>query len=493
MIEAQYAVVDNIAVITLHNPPVNGLCFELRISLLEQLNRANLDNGVQAILLIGDNDVFCAGADIRQMNTQQYWNYPRTIDLAKVLDNIPKLSVAIIGKFAMGGGMELALGCHYRMCLSNSKLAQPEIKLGLLPGGGGILRLPRLLGIETASHFLLNGQPIEGETALKIGLVDALAPPGTQQSLLEKGLAWTRKLLNEDFPLRRICDMKIDSKNNEILFHQLKKIYCKPSAGLAPCVIVNSLEQAMLLGFDETYIVSDQATAELMSGIESEALRYLFFAQRDALKIYSVESGAIQKELSVHWCGIYDQACFDLFQKQLIHCEHVSVDVNFDASLFECSVLIRSYENSNLVEIVTHHQNHPTTQQLIKYLKLQNKIPIYSNRLNSSLMQPMLDAFLRAHEEMIYLGLDGQQFQKYLEDWGFEFTFPTCPGNPAAINTKITFEHAMQVMLAAIVDQGNKLIILGHVLHKSDLDLVWVCGFRFPAFRGGPFFKVQTE
>jgi len=492
MIEAQYAVVDNIAVITLHNPPVNGLCFELRISLLEQLNRANLDNGVQAILLIGDNDVFCAGADIRQMNTQQYWNYPRTIDLAKVLDNIPKLSVAIIGKFAMGGGMELALGCHYRMCLSNSKLAQPEINLGLLPGGGGILRLPRLLGIETASHFLLNGQPIEGETALKIGLVDALAPLGTQQSLLEKGLSWTRKLLNEDFSLRRICDMKIESNNSEKLFQQLKKIYCKPSTGLAPCVIVNSLEQAMLLSFDETYIVSDQATAQLMSGIESEALRYLFFSQKDALKIYSLESESIQQVLSVHWCGPYDKECFDHFEKYLIQCEHVSVDVNFDASSLGSSVLIRLYENSNLVEIVTHHQNHPTTQQLIKCLKLQNKIPIYSNRLISSLMQPMLYAFLLAYKEMIYLGLDGQQFQKSLEDWGFEFTLPTWPANPTSVNTEITFEHAMQVMLNSIVDQGNQLIILGHALHKSDLDLVWVWSCRFPAFRGGPFFKAQS-
>ena len=492
MIEAQYTVTDHIAVITLHNPPVNGLGFELRKSLLEKLNRAHSDKDVQAILLIGANDVFCAGADIRQMNTQQYWTYPRTIDLAKVLDNIPKLSVAIIGKFAMGGGMELALGCHYRMCWSNSKLAQPEINLGLLPGGGGVLRLPRLLGLETASHMLLNGQTVNGEAALKIGLVDALAPQSTQQFLIDSGLAWTRKLLNEAYPLRRICEMSIQSDNSENLFNELKKTYCKPSAGLAPRVIVNSLEQVMVKSFEEMHIVSDQATAQLMSSVESEALRYLFFAQRDALKVDHAVTQSIKKLLSIHWCGANDEKCLDFLQKNSIQCEYISSDINHDASSLGSDVLIRSHNHSNLVELVTEHQNHPTTNQLIKELKHQNKIPIYSKRMSSSLIQPMLEAFLNSYKDLLHKGLDAQQFQQNLHLWGFELTMPTSPVQPCDGQSSISFEQAMQAMLKSIVQQGTQLISLGHALHKSDLDLVWVCAYRFPAFLGGPFFKAQS-
>jgi len=492
MIEAQYVVTDHIAVITLYNPPVNGLGFELRTSLLEKLNRANSDKDVQAILLIGANDVFCAGADIRQMNTQQYWSYPRTIDLTNVLDEIPKLSVAIIGKFAMGGGMELALGCHYRMCWINSKLAQPEINLGLLPGGGGILRLPRLLGLETASHILLNGQTIDGETALKIGLVDALAQQSTQQYLLDSGLAWTRKLLNEDYPLRRICDMNIKSDNSEELFNELKKTYCTSYTGLAPRVIIKSLEQAIVKSFEETLIISDQATAQLMSSVESEALRYLFFAQRDALKVDSAAFLSTKNSLSVYWCGPKDKRCFNLFEKNSIQCEYVSTDVNHDATSLGSDVLIRSYEHSNLVEVVTEDYNHPTTEQLIKNLKHHNKIPIYSKRLISSLMQPMLESFLYAYKELIYQGLDPQKFQQQLDDWGFEFALPSWPANPTSSQHFISFERSIQELLKSVDDQGTQLISLGHALHKSDLDLVWVLGYRFPAFRGGPFFRVES-
>ncbi len=113
-------------------------------------------------MLIGANGVFSGGADIRQLDTPEYWAYPRTIEIAQLIDGMNKPVIAAIEKLALGGGLELALGCHWRIALASSQVGQPEIKLGLFPGGGAIVRLPRLVGLERAITMMLGGEFVDG-------------------------------------------------------------------------------------------------------------------------------------------------------------------------------------------------------------------------------------------------------------------------------------------------------------------------------------------
>lgn len=198
-----YALHGDIAAITLDNPPVNGLGFELRSAIAGALKQASVDPQVKAIVLIGANGVFSGGADLRQLDTPKYWAWPRTIELAQYADGLAKPIVAAIGKLALGGGLELALSCHYRVALPNAQMALPEIKLGLLPGGGGTLRLPRLIGVDNAVTMMLGGEAVDGKQAQRWGLVDALV----SDDLLAGSIAFARDLVSGKAPLRRARDL----------------------------------------------------------------------------------------------------------------------------------------------------------------------------------------------------------------------------------------------------------------------------------------------
>src|SRR3954471_22762469 len=199
---APYAVRDGIAVITLNNPPVNGLGNALRAAILQGLDKADADPAVKGAVLIGSAKAFSGGADIREFNK------PRTKpDLPEVNDQQDAMSkplVAAIGGFALGGGLELALACHYRIALPKSQLGLPEVKLGILPGSGGTQRLPRAIPMAEAVRMMTTGSSIPAEKAKELGLVDEIA----QGELLDSALQFTKKILSEKRPLRRIRDMK---------------------------------------------------------------------------------------------------------------------------------------------------------------------------------------------------------------------------------------------------------------------------------------------
>src|SRR5687767_15514822 len=169
---AHYSMRDGVAVITLDNPPVNGLGNAVRAGILQHLKQADADAAVKAVVLIGSAKAFSGGADIREFNAPRL--KPDLPDVNDAQDALSKPLVAAIGGFALGGGLELALACHYRVALPGAQLGLPEVKLGILPGSGGTQRLPRIIPMAEAVKMMTTGNPISSERAKELGLVDEI-------------------------------------------------------------------------------------------------------------------------------------------------------------------------------------------------------------------------------------------------------------------------------------------------------------------------------
>ena len=279
---AQYAVRDGIAVITLNNPPVNGLGNALRAGVLDALNKAQADSAVQAAIIIGSAKAFSGGADIREFNKPR--EKPDLPDVNDAQDAMQKPLVAAIGGFALGGGLELALACHYRVAAPKALLGLPEVKLGILPGSGGTQRLPRILPVAEAVKMMTSGNPIPAEKAMELGLVDEIA----QGDLLEAAISFARKQLGKPLPRIRDRGAKVDG-DPKTYFAKVRDDVAKASRGYpAPLEIVTCIEAAVNLPFDEGRKVERERFAVLVATSESKSLRHAFFAERQTSKIPDV-------------------------------------------------------------------------------------------------------------------------------------------------------------------------------------------------------------
>src|SRR5258708_2725680 len=290
---AQYAVRDGIAVITFNNPPVNGLGHALRSGIVEGLKKAQADAAVKAIVMIGSAKAFSGGADIREFNTPKSGLSPTLPEVNDVQDATRKPIVAAIGGFALGGGLELALGCHYRIALPKSQLGLPEVKLGILPGSGGTQRLPRMVPMAEAVRMMTTGNPIPAEKAKEFGLVDEIA----QGDLLEAGIAFAKKVVGKAFTRVRDRKPQIDG-DIKAFFEQARAMVAKESRGYpAPLKIVESAEAAATKPFDEGRKVERAGIEYLMNTTESKALRHMFFAERQTSKIPDVPEDTPVREM----------------------------------------------------------------------------------------------------------------------------------------------------------------------------------------------------
>jgi 3-hydroxyacyl-CoA dehydrogenase len=277
---AHYAVRDGIAVITMNNPPVNGLGNALRAALMAHLKKAEADPAVKAAVIIGSTKAFSGGADIREFGKPR--EKPDLFEVNDQQDAMSKPLVAAIGGFALGGGLELTLGCHYRVALPRAQLGLPEVKLGILPGSGGTQRLPRVIPMTEAVRMMTTGATIPAEKAKELGLVDEIVTG----ELLDGAI----KFLQKPRPIRRIRDMKakIDGDAEEF-FAKVRAQVAKESRGYpAPLEIVACAEAAATLPFDEGRKVERERFAHLVNTPESKALRHMFFAERQTSKIPDV-------------------------------------------------------------------------------------------------------------------------------------------------------------------------------------------------------------
>jgi 3-hydroxyacyl-CoA dehydrogenase len=290
---AAYTVRDGIAVITLNNPPVNGLGNALRAGIAAGLEKADSDPDIKAVVLIGSAKAFSGGADIREFNKPPTKpNLPEVNDLQ---DSMQKPLVAAIGGFALGGGLELALGCHYRVALEKSLLGLPEVKLGILPGSGGTQRLPRIIPVHEAARMMILGDPIPAPRAKELGLVDEIV----SGDLLEAGIAYAQKLVAEGKGPRRVRDMAPNVEGDQKALLEAVPEQAAKSAGgnPAPAEIAKCIHAAVTLPFDEGRKVERERFEYLVNTVESKALRHMFFAERQTSKIPDVPESTPVREI----------------------------------------------------------------------------------------------------------------------------------------------------------------------------------------------------
>ncbi|WP_370690628.1 3-hydroxyacyl-CoA dehydrogenase NAD-binding domain-containing protein [Parvibaculum sp.] len=276
-----------IAVLTLNSPPVNALSGPVREGINNGIKQAIDDADVKAIVLICEGRTFIAGADITEFGKAP--SGPSLFDALAMIEHGPKPVVAAIHGTALGGGLEVALTCHYRVAVPSAKCGLPEVNLGLLPGAGGTQRLPRIVGPEKALEMVTSGQHVGAKKCLEMGLVDELAEEG---KLREGAVAFAKKIVAEKRPLKKVRDLndKVEAaRGKPEIFAEFRKANARKFRGfLAPEYNIQCIEAAVNLPFDEGIKVEQKLFRELVTGTQSAAQRHVFFAERQVWKLPDV-------------------------------------------------------------------------------------------------------------------------------------------------------------------------------------------------------------
>jgi 3-hydroxyacyl-CoA dehydrogenase len=280
-----YTTRDGIAVITLNNPPVNGLGYSTRLGIVDGIERAQADASISAIVITGAGKAFSGGADITEFNTPKATQEPALHTVIKVVEGSSKPVVAAIHSVAMGGGLELALGAHYRVAAPGAQIALPEVKLGLLPGAGGTQRLPRAVGLETALNMIVSGAPVLSEKLAASGLFDLV----TEGNLLDEAVTFAKKAAARGGPHPKVRDRKIEHPNAEGFIQFARNGVAGVAKNFpAPHKCIDAVEAGVKQGFDKGLAFERECFLSLVQTPESRALRHAFFGERAASKIPDV-------------------------------------------------------------------------------------------------------------------------------------------------------------------------------------------------------------
>jgi 3-hydroxyacyl-CoA dehydrogenase len=292
---ADYVVNGGVAVITLNNPPVNGLGLETRSAAVEGMRKALADDAVKAIVITGAGKAFSGGADIKEFNSPKALTEPTLHTLIRVVEGSSKPTVAAIHTICMGGGLELALGCNYRVAMPGAQIALPEVKLGLLPGAGGTQRLPRVLGLEKALNMIVSGSFVPSEKLADTALFDEVF--AKDANLLESAVAFANKVAGVR-PLPRVRDRKVDYPNHEA-FLQFSRKTVKAMSGPfpAPLECVEAVAASVTHKFEDGLKFERERFLHLAQTPESKALRHAFFAERSASKVPDVPADTPTREI----------------------------------------------------------------------------------------------------------------------------------------------------------------------------------------------------
>jgi 3-hydroxyacyl-CoA dehydrogenase len=294
---ANYEVRGNVAVITLDNPPVNGLGHETRKGITDGLDRALEDAAVKAIVIAGAGKAFSGGADIREFGSPKAVAEPNLLSVILALEASTKPIVAAIHSVCMGGGLELALGCHYRVAQAGTQVALPEVKLGLVPGAGGTQRLPRVLGLENALNMIVSGEPVASELLAKAPgqkLFDKLV----DGNVLDAAIALAQEKA-EVRPLPLVRNLKVEHPNAQGYLQFARNTVGAMSRNFpAPLKCIEAVEASLTKKFDEGMRIEREFFLGLMFTPESRAMRHAFMAERATSKIPDVPADTPVREIA---------------------------------------------------------------------------------------------------------------------------------------------------------------------------------------------------
>ena len=293
---ALYEVRGDVAVITLANPPVNGLGYETRVGIVEGLAKALADDAVKAVVLTGAGKAFSGGADIREFNSPKAGAEPNLISVINAVEGSAKPVVAAVHSVVMGGGLELALGCHYRVAAAGTQVALPEVKIGLIPGAGGTQRLPRVLGVETALNMIVSGEPVKSEMLAKLPgqkLFDKIV----DGNVVEAAVAFAREKAAVR-PLPMTKNLKVEYANADAYFQFARNMVGGMSKNFpAPLKCVDAVAASTRMKFEDGMKLEREIFLALMATPESKALRHAFVAERATTKIADVPADTPVREI----------------------------------------------------------------------------------------------------------------------------------------------------------------------------------------------------
>ncbi|MEO8057215.1 MAG: 3-hydroxyacyl-CoA dehydrogenase NAD-binding domain-containing protein [Burkholderiales bacterium] len=298
---ATFEIRGNVAVITMNNPPVNGLGYETRLGITTGLERALADAAVKAIVITGAGKAFSGGADIREFGSPKALAEPNLISVILALEASTKPIVAAVHSVAMGGGLELALGCHYRVASPGTLVALPEVKIGLIPGAGGTQRLPRVLGVENAMNMIVSGEPVKSEM-LAMAPGQKLFQKIIEGDLMAGALAYAAEVAEVhatgERPLPLVRDLKVSHPNADAYVQFVKNMVGGMSKNFpAPLKCVEAVAGSLKLKFDDGMKLEREIFLGLMVTPECKALRHAFVAERATSKIPDVPADTPVREV----------------------------------------------------------------------------------------------------------------------------------------------------------------------------------------------------
>jgi 3-hydroxyacyl-CoA dehydrogenase len=447
---------ESVAVVQVDAPPVNGLGHAVRRGLVEALDALEARSDVQAIVLIGTARAFSGGADITEFNTPAATASPVLPEVIARLEACRLPVVAALSGVCLGGGLELALGCHFRVALPDARLGLPEVKLGLLPGAGGTQRLPRLVGVERALEMILSGAQVLAHV-LEGSVVDALVTG----DLLEGARAFAARLVREQRALVKVSARPVPSFAPEV-FGRMRSELGRSSPGqLAPARCVDAVEAATRGDFAEGVKVERRCFEELVAGPQSRALRYLFRAERTAAKVPGLE------ELKVAPLTRFAARGSEFFAQRLgatealERAEAVFVEGRPDevqaleASLAPAQVLFVTSPQVDLRAVVAH-------------AKVPARVLGLSASPNGRLVE--LSVTAQTSPEVLHRALGLQRVLK--------LPLVVQRGDPGALTRR----------LAESLSSAQRLVDEGVAYRASDVDFVAVTALGYPAHEGGPLF-----
>ena len=292
---ATYEVQDGIAVVTMESPPVNSLGIGNRRFIAQSMHAAQNDPAVRAIVLTGRGRAFCGGADIREFNLPEATMAPDLIDVIDLIEASEKPVVAAVHSIVMGGGLELAMGCHYRVVQTGTMVSLPEVRIGILPGASGTQRLPRLIGLEAALNMIVTGNTVMSEVLAAMPgqkLFDQIV----DKDVVVAATAFARDIADKR-PLPRVRNLRVEHPAPEAYLQFARNMVAASSKNYpAPLRCLDCVVQSTRMGFDAALAYERAAVTELVWTKESAALRYAFFAERAASKIPDVPEDTPKRE-----------------------------------------------------------------------------------------------------------------------------------------------------------------------------------------------------
>ena len=281
---------EEVAVITLANPPVNALTMEVHQGIQAAIRSSGADLNVRAVVLVGAGATFCGGVDLREIQQIIAGERPRScllpLALLREIESFAKPVVAAIHGTALGGGLELAMSAHYRVCSPSARVGQPEVKVGLIPGAGGTQRLPRLVGVEKAIEMCAFGETISAQEALSLGLVDRIIAG----DLLEEAVAFAREAIGKPAPLTRERDEKLRGARPEHLDAARERALRTRRGQLAPLAAIDAVEAATTHSFDDGCMREMELFDGCLRSTQSKAMIHVFFAERAVSKLPDVST-----------------------------------------------------------------------------------------------------------------------------------------------------------------------------------------------------------